>query len=219
MKSNNKRLVLGGIFVLIGIVLLLRNAGVLYFDIPFDIFSWQVIFIIVGGIIIYSTGKIIPGAIFIAIAFFNWYPNLWPLILVAIGLGIIYKKSDNKKNELKDKSSFSADKLDDVAVFGGGHKILDSSNFKGGDAVAVFGGSEIDLTNCKLAEGEQVLELVAVFGGTTFIVPKEWNVQIDVVAIFGGFSDKRIKYPDTVRDTSRSLKITGLVLFGGGEVK
>lgn len=220
MKSRNKRLIFGGAFILIGAVLILKNMGLLDFDLPYDFITWQTVFIIVGGIIIFSTERIFPGAVFIAIGFLNWYPELWPLILVAIGISIIYKQSSSKhKKDNSDKSNLSTDKLDDVAIFGGGHKIIDSDNFLGGETVAIFGGSEIDLTTCKLAEGQQELEVVAIFGGTTFKVPREWNVQIDVLAIFGGFSDKRIKYPDTVRDNSRSLKIKGVVLFGGGEIK
>ncbi len=217
MKTNNKRLILGAIFVLVGVTLILRNLGFFDFEIPFHLVSWQVVFIGVGAIIIFSTGKVLPGTIFIAIGFLNWFPELWPLILIGIGIGVIYKKSDSKKNF--DKSKISINKLDDVAVFGGGNKIIESDNFEGGETVAVFGGSEIDLSTCKLAEGIQEIEIVAIFGGTSFIVPKDWNVQIDVLSIFGGFSDKRFKNPEAVRDNTRSLRIKGIVIFGGGELK
>jgi hypothetical protein len=35
----------------------------------------------------------------------------------------------------------------------------------------------------------------------------------------GGFSNKIVKNPARVTDTTRSLHIKGLALFGGGEVK
>jgi len=58
-----------------------------------------------------------------------------------------------------------------------------------------------------------------VFGGTTIILPKEWDVVINVTSILGGFSNKAIRNPSVVIDQSRTLHIKGLAMFGGGEVK
>ena len=68
--------------------------------------------------------------------------------------------------------------IDDVSIFGGGTKIISSDNFKGGNITAIFGGSEINLTGCKLANGDQVIDVLMIFGGSTIIVPKEWNVVV-----------------------------------------
>lgn len=57
------------------------------------------------------------------------------------------------------------------------------------------------------------------FGGYTIIVPQDWNIIIDIVPVFGGFSDKRIKDPNRVYEDDKILIIKGFVLFGGGEVK
>ena len=57
------------------------------------------------------------------------------------------------------------------------------------------------------------------FGGSTFIVPENWNVRVEVTSIFGGFADKRSLAADTVIDNSRTLVIKGIIFFGGGEVK
>ncbi len=113
----------------------------------------------------------------------------------------------------------SNDLLESINIFGGGSKIINSDNFKGGSIVSIFGGSEINLNNCKLADGENILEVVAVFGGTTLIVPNDWKVNLDVLPLFGGFSDKRIKDPNKTFQEGRSLTIKGIVLFGGGELK
>ncbi len=111
------------------------------------------------------------------------------------------------------------DKLDDVSIFGGGQKFIISNNFQGGNVTAIFGGSELDLTRSKLAPGEHVLEVVAIFGGTTLIVPKEWNVVIDVLPLFGGFSHKGLRSPNIVTNPESTLVIKGVVIFGGGEIK
>ena len=113
----------------------------------------------------------------------------------------------------------NVDRLDDVSIFGGGHKYLSSDNFQGGNITAIFGGSEIDLTRCKLAPGNNVIEVVAIFGGTTIIIPKEWNVIIDVLPIFGSFSHKGMRWPGVTTDPENSLIIKGTMIFGGGEIK
>lgn len=124
-----------------------------------------------------------------------------------------------KNDSLNNDGSVNKDVIDDVAIFGGGSKIIFSDNFQGGNITAIFGGSEINLINCKLAEGENVLDVLMVFGGSTIIVPKEWNVVINVTSILGGFSNKSVRNPNLIVDQSRTLIIKGLTLFGGGEVK
>ena len=124
-------------------------------------------------------------------------------------------------NEIKNKyyASENKDVIDDIAIFGGGHKVIQSDNFKGGNITAIFGGSEIDLTQCKLAEGENVIDVVVIFGGTEIIVPRDWNVRTNVTPLFGGFSNKGRRDASQPLDTTRSLVIKGLALFGGGEIK
>ncbi|MCB0752810.1 MAG: hypothetical protein KDC52_15170, partial [Ignavibacteriae bacterium] len=84
---------------------------------------------------------------------------------------------------------------------------------------AIFGGSEVHFENSLLAKGKNEIDIFSMFGGYTIYVPQDWNVIIDVVAIFGGLSDKRIKDPNRVYEDDKILIIKGLVLFGGGEVK
>ncbi len=57
-----------------------------------------------------------------------------------------------------------------------------------------------------------------VFGGSKIIVPQDWDVKVEVSAVFGGFTDKRIKSPEIERDLSRTLIIKGIAIFGGGEL-
>jgi predicted membrane protein len=119
----------------------------------------------------------------------------------------------------KSTDNISKDYIDDVAVFGGGTKVITSDNFKGGNITAIFGGSEIDLTACKLAEGNNVLNITAILGGTTLIVPKDWNVLLNVTSILGSFSNKIRREPNLVVDQSKALIIKGVAMLGGGEVK
>jgi len=56
------------------------------------------------------------------------------------------------------------------------------------------------------------------FGGSTLIIPKEWKVKSDVVAIFGGF-DEDNQPVITEKEDKKVLFIKGLAIFGGGEIK
>lgn len=109
------------------------------------------------------------------------------------------------------------DIIDAVCVFGGTDQHVYSKNFKGGDLVAVFGGCNVNLTQADF-EGAIVLEVVAVFGGVKIIIPSSWIVKSEVTAVFGGIEDKR--GPVVLSDGgNKIIKITGLALFGGVEIR
>lgn len=109
------------------------------------------------------------------------------------------------------------DVIDAVCVFGGSDQYVYSKNFKGGDMVAVFGGCNVNLTQADF-EGAIVLEVVAVFGGVKIIIPSSWIVKSEVAAVFGGVEDKR--GPVMISDGgTKIIKITGLALFGGVEIR
>jgi len=109
--------------------------------------------------------------------------------------------------------------IDDTAVFGGGDHLMRSQQFKGGRITAVFGGSSFDLRKAKLAPGINVIDVFCLFGGTKLIIPEDWNIKIRVTSIFGGFSDKRHIMPETHTNEETQLVITGMAVFGGGEIK
>jgi len=223
-QKVNFNLIIGLALVVIGILFLLDNFDVIYFDLPYWMFKWQSILIIIGLILLANSKNNTAGYVLITIGIIGWYPQIWPVILIIIGAYILYRRRDHttKTNDQTDSSyaeSSKDDFLNDVSVFGGGKKIIASENFKGGRITAIFGGSEIDMYGSKLAEGTHILDVFAMFGGTDILMHPDWNVKIDVVPIFGGFSDKRRKDPNHVPDPERKLIIKGLVLFGGGNLK
>jgi predicted membrane protein len=236
MPENNskmdKRILLGGILIFLGGLFLLNTMNVLDFKISRVIFSWPFVMLIIGLFVIVNTDKKFLGGILSGIGALFLIPRIFPqidydggviipLILIILGTYIILKrrKQDSNPEFSTDSSSVNKDKIDDVSIFGGGTKIISSKNFQGGNITAIFGGSEINLINCELAEGDNVLDVLCVFGGTTIILPKEWNVVINVTSILGGFSNKAIRNPNMVVDQTKTLHIKGLAMFGGGEVK
>lgn len=228
----DKRILLGGILIFLGGLFLLNTMNVLDFRFTNVIFSWPFIMLVIGLFVLVNTEKKFLGGVLSGIGALFLIPRVFPqidydggiiipLFLIILGSYIILKKrrQDSALGFSSDGSKVNKDKIDDVSIFGGGTKIISSNNFQGGNITAIFGGSEINLINCQLAEGENVLDVLCVFGGTTIILPKEWNIVINVTSVLGGFSNKAIRNPSIVIDQSRTLHIKGLAMFGGGEVK
>lgn len=210
------RVLVGILIVLAGGFLLMRNLDFLDFTIPSIIFRWQSILIIIGVILVASSSNRSTGYILIIIGGIGHFPEFWPLALILVGLYILVSRL---KPNMLSESEFNNEDFNDVSIFGGGKKHYQSDNFRGGSITAIFGGSEIDLRDCKLAEGENVLDIFAIFGGTGILAPSDWRIEIAVVPIFGGFSDDRRRDPNVVQREERVLKVKGLILFGGGEIK
>ncbi|WP_018476615.1 LiaF transmembrane domain-containing protein [Pontibacter roseus] len=110
------------------------------------------------------------------------------------------------------------DHIDSTALFGGIKKNIVSKNFKGGEVVSVFGGTELNLMQADI-QHPVVLEATQIFGGTTLIVPPHWQIKSDeMVAIMGGIDDKRPAYQQGY-DPSKVLILKGTTLFGGLNIK
>jgi len=238
MESNfNKRsggfearIGFGILLVAVGGLFLLKNFGVIPYEMQDYIFSWKMLLIGIGLISLVTNEHKVPGIIMIAIGSFFLLPEMfdlsfrfrqlfWPVIIVVIGFLIIFRKGTPAHRHRFHKDEITSDDMiDEVAIFGGGEKSITSQNFKGGKITNIFGGSNLDFTQAKLAEGAHVIDIVAIFGGSKFIVPSDWNIKTDVVAIFGGFSDKRKNLVKT-NGNDKTIVFKGIVIFGGGEIQ
>ncbi len=221
MEQKNRRAVLGLILILAGALLLLDNFRLIPWDIGYYLFTWQMILIVIGIFQLVSGNK--KGAfIKIGLGIFFWIPDYWridfedywPVILIIVGVGFFLRGRNH--DDLSNENS-SADFLDDLTLFGGTKKHVDSEAFEGGKVTTIFGGTELNLTNCQLRDGKANLDVFTIFGGFDAQVPPDWKVVTDVTCIFGGFDDKRTA--SQTQDDSKELTIKGLIIFGGGELK
>lgn len=238
-KSSEKWI---GLTVLaVGVMILLRNLDL---PLPDLLFSWPMILIVIGVIVaIKEQFKGVNWIILMGLgAFFlvlkmmpewNMRNFIAPAILIAIGLSFLFRRSkvsvhDEFKNSIAtEKAAYSTDSfsssnvqeedvIDAAVVFGAVKKNVYSKNFKGGESVAIFGGSEINLTHADFT-GTIKLEVVNVFGGTTLFVPAHWQIRSEVVAVFGAIEDKRQR-PAGI-GTDKILVLEGFVMFGGIDIK
>jgi predicted membrane protein len=226
---QHNRAIIGIILVLVGVFLVMRNTGIFPDFIDNVIFSWPMMLVTIGLIItIGSSGGKTSGIIVMAVGGFFLLPHIfreafdvnlfWPSVFIIIGAIFIFSKKRGW-NSVVTSSQSSDEFIDYVYIFSGGERHIVTDNFRGGKITAVFGGSEIDFTKAKLAPGVSELEIACVFGGTTLIVPDDWNIKNEVVPVLGGFGDSRRFSAGRTIDTSRQLIIKGAVVFGGGEVK
>lgn len=227
LQSN--RAIIGVVLVLVGLFLVMRNTGIFPGFIDHIIFSWPMLLVTIGLVItLGSSGGKTSGVIVMAVGGFFLIPMIfretfdinmfWPAVFIIIGVIFIFSRRKGF-NTITTSSMAADDYIDYVHVFSGGERQIVSENFKGGKVTAIFGGSEIDLTKAKLAPGISEIEIACVFGGTTIIVPDDWNVKIEVVPVLGGFGDSRKLHPGRTIDMTRQLIVKGAVVFGGGEVK
>ncbi len=230
-NSINTRTLFGLLLIFIGGIYLLSTLDVININTSDIIFSFPFFILLLGAIIVINSHNKAFGLLLVFIGSIFLIPRIFPsihyssdiifpVIIITIGIYILLKRPLNwafYQNKFKKK--VTDDNIDEIAIFGGGNKVFHTENFKGGNVTAVFGGFEIDLTQCKLAEGENVLDVFLMFGGVTFYIPKDWNIRVNVTPVFGGFSNKLKKEPGTAFDNTRTLIIKGVAVFGGGEIK
>ena len=224
----NGRGIFGIILVLIGIAWLADRMDLLSPAVEDALFTWPVILIILGILFLVSQKENITGWILLGIGLVFWVPDVfhistgfreifWPVVFIALGLLILFKAYG--RTHRKHGTDADKDRIDNVAILGGNERRITSQAFKGGQISAIFGGTKIDFRDADLAAGENVLDVIAVFGGATFIVPNNWEIKVEVTSVFGGFDDKR-RYgkPENIPE-DKVLVIKGATIFGGGEIK
>ena len=208
----------GAVVVLIGLLLLLQTTGLfstsgLLVYIPslfvgvgiwalvqsrFRNIGGPLVFIVVGGAWqLVTLGYATADEVF----------AFWPVLLIVFGFSVILGqvRSRVRKTDAGFTTAFAA--------FGGVEKRNTSNAFEGADLTAIFGGTELDLRDVSLEERPAQINAVTLFGGVDVIVPRDWNVQLDVLPVLGGASDDRPRGENVHEDVD--LIVTGFAAFGG----
>ncbi len=230
-KSTDRKLIIGIILMLAGGMLLLDTFNITQLPIRHYIFSWKTLLIGIGVVLLATKEKATAGYILIGLGVIFWLPSLLnysialsqialPSVLIGIGVLVITRRGGHNrhKKSINNKAGDSSDYIDDVSVLGGGTKIIQSKNFKGGDITAIFGGSEFSFKDAEMSEEGCTIDVFTMFGGSKLIIPDSWVVKSDMISIFGGFNDKRAIRPDDV-EPAKVLYLKGAVIFGGIEIK
>ena len=224
--NMNTKAVIGVILIIAGLLLVLKNMNFLSHYVTRVIFSWPMLLIVIGLVLLRKPKDRTAGWIVFGVGCFFLLPYLfgdyidiyklfWPAIFILIGIVLITSRHGKRL-----KVDMSSDEYLNVStVFGANQRRVINTIFKGGKVSSVFGATEIDLRSATLAPGTNELDITCVFGGINILAPEDWNVIIEVSPFLGGFEDSRRHFSTEAIDTSKQLKIRGVVIFGGGEVK
>ena len=243
-----KKKVIGVIILFLGVLLLLKNLGFLYYGFYDTFISWQMLLIVIGLVILSSkkTNNRNAGAILICIGVIFLIPRVFhiqlnhiliPSLLIIGGLSFIIKAASSRKRLDEDLSgahqhsgdfdstSFDKSSLGDQEyvkreyVFSGSKERWSYAKIKYVDVSAVFSGVELDLIDTELS-------------------PEVEKVHIKISSVFSGVT---IYVPDNwnivIQKTGvfggfadkrplRSLPLGGKLVvleleavFGGGEIR
>jgi len=233
ISDNNNRssshLLLGVLLIIGGILLIGEVSHIFPWRLREYLFTWQALLIVMGLVFIAGRDSKPTGYILLTIgAFFmlpkifrhmdlDWGSLFWPVMLIILGLVIMFRRSGHRQHFTFEASESRDDYIDDVSIFGGHDRVVISQQFKGGRITNIFGGSKYNMNKARLAPGRQIIDVAMIFGGSKFIVPEDWDIRIEVVSIFGGFSDKRMNIKPE-RDYEKTLIFKGVAIFGGGEL-
>jgi predicted membrane protein len=222
--------VMGGIFILIGLAFLLDQLGIISIGSLWRF--WPMLLVLAGVLHLFSQRRawgvllMFAGVILelnqLGFTHFGW-GALWPMMLIAVGLFVMWGSLQWSSKPVLSSSAAGDPRttLSEAVVFGGLERRMTSQDFQGGELTAIFGGIELDLTEANMQANDATLAITAIFGGVEIRVPPSWHVAYRGAPIFGGVEDKTrtARVDDPANPNLKTLVITGAVIFGGLEIK
>ena len=232
-RAGGPGLVFGAAIIAVGMLLLLDNLGILHFR---DAFAyWPTILIAVGiarlldsrGPASVVWGGLLTGAgtllLLNTLNIFRFdFALLWPVFVIGVGAVMLFRAVERRRYP-DDPITTTAQPLfnpnsSNWTVFGGIERRIDSPDFRGTEAFAIFGGVKLDLRHAKIQVDQAVVDINATFGGIEVMVPDDWIVVVQGTGIFGGFEDKTLPPRRVEGEKPQRLLVTGYAVFGGATI-
>jgi predicted membrane protein len=221
------KLVLGVAIIVGGLVLTLDNLGLIEAHTVFKL--WPLVLVAMGIAKLRQDGTnagmggwfLILGGCFLLLASFargHLADVLGPMLIVGVGILIVIKALKQNRG-VPPELARSDDFLQGTAIFGGFKRRVLTQAFKGGELTAIFGGYEVDLRQAALDSGQARIDVFVLFGGGEIRVPEGWEISNRATAMFGALNDTTHHGPSPQGGERPRLIVTGLILFGGTEVK
>ncbi len=214
----------GVIFIIIGLILGLNAVGITNIDIFFE--GWWTLFIIVPSVVsIVKNYKDASAYIWLIIGIALLLAAqgiidmsiigklILPAVLVAIGVGIIFKDTVSSKVNSKIDELNKSNKEEFYATFSGQKLNFAGDDFNGVSLNAIFGGIDLDLKNANIVE-DKIINATSVFGGINILVPENINIQVKSTSIFGGVNNKTKN-----KEEQPTIYVKAFCLFGGVDIK
>lgn len=220
------KLVVGVAIIVAGLVLTLDNLGLIEAHTIFKL--WPLVLVAMGvakmrqdrgGSNMGGWFLVLGGAFLLLFTFGHGHlaDALGPMLVVAVGILIVIKALKQTRG-VPPELAHSEDFLQGTAIFGGFKRRVSTQAFKGGELTAIFGGYEVDLRQATLENGQARIDVFVLFGGGEIRVPEGWEISNRATAIAGALNDST-QHGLVSGGARPRLVITGLILFGGTEVK
>jgi predicted membrane protein len=229
-RSSSAGLVLGVGAILLGLVLLLEQIPGFRESRALEFIKnlWPLILIAMGIAKLQSRNVhrpmggwflIVGGFILLAVILGHgrFDTLIAPALFLCAGIFIVLRALQRKRRTTNDLPE-SEDFIKGTAILSGFKHRVPSQAFKGGELTAIFGGFDLDLRQVRMDSDSAHIDVFLLFGGGEIRVPENWDVTIQATTIAGGVGDK-ISTPPTAEKDRPRLVLTGLILFGGIEVK
>ena len=215
------RTIWGILLMAAGLLVFLHNFGI--WDIDWsDIFTWQMVLMVVGLFMLSSRGSrqagwalFLLGAFFWAFRFIDLSETLrkllWPVGLMVGGLALMVGWRSPAPSTEEPASGAAPPDGGAASQPTGGEPnamylnystALSSRRFKpsaqriaGGEVRSTLGMAIVDLSGTTLSAPSVRLRVSCFAGGCTLIVPPSWRVQVDANPIMGSVSDLRPSSP------------------------
>ena len=84
--------------------------------------------------------------------------------------------------------------------------------------LAFMGGANLDMREARFAAQEVVVTVNAIMGGAEIVVPPHVHVVMEGVGIMGGYAGPSGKMPEQLTDSSPTLRVKGVAIWGGVSV-
>jgi len=142
--------------------------------------------------------------------------DLWPLALIGVGAYMLVNRTGFSWGT---RGSYSSNMQSEAAVFGGGKRKFNTSDFKYAKFDCVFGGFEIDLREAGIVGDSATIEINAVFGGAEVRIPTNWSAVVRAAGVFGAFTDNSTQPNAATTPNFKRLYFKGAAVFGGVNIK
>jgi hypothetical protein len=147
----------------------------------------------------------------------DWdFGDLIPLAIAALGAKLVYEAVTRRDRRTAAASADADSLLHAFAMMAGVKRQSTAGDFRGGDANAIMGGVELDLTKATIPAGERaIIDAFAFWGAVEIKVPDHWKVVGNVLPLMGAFEDNTV----AKTDGGPVLEVRGTAIMGAIEVK
>ena len=206
MKKDN---LFWGLFLIASAVLILVAKLGAFPDMSVMKIFWTLVFSVA---LVNSIVKLAFPGVFFSLAFLGILYDVelgitaitpWTILLVAlllsIGVSLIYtpkKKKVTPNHRQVDSGDFvvfdeeDGNQFDFTSSFVGSIKYVNSDNFESANIEAKFAGMKVYFDNAVIQNGHATVNLNVSFAGVELYVPKNWRVDNQMSASFGGVEEK-----------------------------